>query len=107
MVTTLIIFAFALLGLFIHDRWISKDNVIRNFPIVGHLRYLIMEIGPEFRQYVVAINNEEQPFNRDERDRIYRSTGGKNNYFGFGTDDDILEIGYPIIKPAVFSYGEV
>ena len=108
MFTAVIIAVIVLLvGLFIHDRWISKDNVIRNFPIVGHLRYLIMEVGPELRQYIVANNNEELPFNRDERDWIYRSADGKNNYFGFGTDDDILSIGYPIIKHAVFSYGEV
>ena len=96
-----------LVGLFIHDRWISHDNILRNYPVVGHLRYLLMEAGPELRQYIIANNNEELPFNRDERDWIYRSAKGENNYFGFGTDDQILEIGYPIIKHAVFSHGEV
>ncbi len=96
-----------LLGvLFVYDRWISKDNIIRNFPIIGHLRYLLIEIGPELRQYIVAGNREEAPFNREEREWIYRSAKGENNYFGFGTDDQIYGIGYPIIKHSVFPYGK-
>ena len=94
-------------GLFIRDRFFSEDNIIRNFPIIGHLRYLLIEIGPELRQYIVANNREEAPFNREEREWIYRSARGENNYFGFGTDDQIYGIGYPIIKHAVFPFGEV
>src|SRR5262245_17066032 len=96
----------ALVALFIHDRWISKDNILRNFPIFGRFRYQLIEMGPKLRQYIVANNNEELPFNRDERDWIQRSADGENNYFGFGTDDQILAIGYPIIKHAVFPFGE-
>jgi len=84
-----------------------RDAVWRNFPVIGHLRYWLIEIGPELRQYIVAGNREEAPFNREERDWIYRSARGENNYFGFGTDDQIYGIGYPIIKHAVFPYGEV
>src|SRR6516225_4047415 len=92
--------------LYAHDRWFTADNILRNYPVFGHLRYLFIEMGPKLRQYIVADNNEELPFNRDERDWIARSADGENNYFGFGTDDQILSIGYPIIKHAVFPYGE-
>lgn len=91
----------------IYDLFISQDNVLRNFPVIGHLRYLLIELGPELRQYIVAGNREEAPFNREERDWIYRSADGENNYFGFGTDDQLYGIGYPIIKHAVFPYGQV
>src|SRR5690242_11763609 len=64
--------------------YFSKDNILRNFPLIGHLRYLLIEIGPELRQYIVAGNREEAPFNREERDWIYRSARGENNTFGFG-----------------------
>jgi glutamate synthase (ferredoxin) len=67
----------------------------------------LIEIGPELRQYIVANNREEAPFNREEREWIYRSAEGHNNYFGFGTDDQIYGIGYPIIKHAVFPFGDV
>jgi glutamate synthase domain-containing protein 2 len=96
----------ALVALWIHDRFVSSDPIIRNYPVFGHFRYLLIEAGPKLRQYIVADNREELPFNRDERDWIYRSADGENNYFGFGTDDQILGIGYPIIKHAVFPYGE-
>src|SRR5262245_56487684 len=96
----------AIAALFVHDRWFSHDNIIRNYPVVGHLRYLLIEQGPKLRQYIVADNSEELPFNRDERDWIYRSAEGENNYFGFGTDDQILQLGYPIIKHAMFPHGE-
>jgi glutamate synthase domain-containing protein 2 len=95
-----------LVGLYIHDRWISRDNILRNFPVVGRFRHHLIEMGPKLRQYIVAGNNEELPFNRDERDWIHRSADGENNYFGFGTDDQILAIGYPIIKHSVFPFGE-
>src|SRR5262245_21579611 len=111
MLTTVLLIAVGLVILFligvtIYDRWISHDNILRNFPLLGHMRYLIIAIGPELRQYIIADNNEELPFNRDERDWVSRSADGENNYFGFGTDDQILGIGYPIIKHAVFPYGE-
>src|SRR5262245_22536348 len=94
-------------ALWLHDRYVSKDNILRNYPVFGRIRAMFIEMGPKMRQYIIADNNEELPFNRDERDWIYRSADGKNNYFGFGTDDQILGIGYPIIKHAVFSHGEV
>ena len=83
-----------------------KNAIWHNFPLIGHFRNLLIEIGPELRQYIVAHNREEAPFNRSERDWIYSSAKRENNYFGFGTDDQIYNIGYPIIKHAVFPYGE-
>jgi glutamate synthase domain-containing protein 2 len=100
------VIGWGLLGLLallaIRDRFFSRDNILTNFPVIGHLRYLLIEIGPELRQYIVAGNREEQPFNREEREWIYRSARGENNLFGFGTDDQIYGTGYPIIKHAVF-----
>lgn len=96
-----------LVALAIHDRFFTTDNILRNFPVVGHLRHLLIEVGPELRQYIVANNREEAPFNREEREWIYRSARGENNYFGFGTDDQVYGVGYPIIKHAVFPHGEM
>ena len=83
-----------------------KSAVRRNFPLLGNLRYFLIEIGPELRQYIVANNREELPFSRNEREWIYRSAERKNNYFGFGTDEMIYGIGYPIIKHAAFPHGD-
>lgn len=88
-----------------HDLLQRKKAILRNFPIIGHLRYLLIEIGPEIRQYLVAHNREEAPFNRLEREWIYHSADRQNNYFGFGTDDQLYGIGYPIIKHATLPKG--
>lgn len=79
----------------------KKHAVKHNFPIVGHFRYLLESIGPELRQYIVANNREELPFNRRQRSWIYASSKKENNYQGFGTDQDMSSAGYVLIKPAL------
>ncbi|MGC4892396.1 FMN-binding glutamate synthase family protein [Micromonospora sp. DT31] len=83
---------------------LQRDHALRrNFPVLGRARYLIESIGPELRQYVVAANDEERPFTRDQRRWVYASAKQENNYFGFGTDNDIEHTsGYPIIKHRTF-----
>ncbi len=66
-----------------------KHAILHNFPVVGHFRYLLEAIGPELRQYIVTGNDEERPFNRDQRRWVYASSKRQNNYFGFGTDNDL------------------
>jgi glutamate synthase domain-containing protein 2 len=86
-----------------HDVIQRKHAILRNFPVVGHARYLIERIGPELRQYVVAGNDEERPFSRDQRRWVYSSAKLENNYFGFGTDNDVEHTaGYVIIKHRTF-----
>jgi glutamate synthase (ferredoxin) len=72
-----------------HDLVQRKHAILRNFPVVGHARYWLEAIGPELRQYVVAGNDEERPFSRDQRRWVYASAKLENNYFGFGTDNDL------------------
>ncbi|MEO3770351.1 hypothetical protein [Micromonospora sp. B9E7] len=53
---------------------IQRDHaLLRNFPVLGRARYLLEAIGPELRQYIVAGNNEERPFTRDQRRWVYAS----------------------------------
>ncbi|WP_430782737.1 glutamate synthase-related protein [Actinoplanes sp. G11-F43] len=87
----------------VRDLFQRDHALLRNFPVLGHGRYLIEAIGPELRQYVVAGNDEERPFTRDQRRWVYASAKKENNYFGFGTDNDIeYTAGYPIIKHRTF-----
>ena len=86
-----------------HDLIQRRHAILRNFPVLGHGRYLIERIGPELRQYVVAGNDEERPFSRDQRRWVYASAKLENNSFGFGTDNDIeYTPGYVIIKHRTF-----
>jgi len=87
----------------IYDVFQRKRAIVRNFPVIGHFRYMFEAIGPELRQYIVTNNNEERPFSRDQRRWIYSSAKKQNNYFGFGTDNDLESSpNYLIIKHAAF-----
>jgi glutamate synthase domain-containing protein 2 len=93
----------ALAALAARDLLQREHALLRNFPLLGRARYLLESLGPELRQYIVAGNNEERPFTRDQRRWVYASAKRQNNYFGFGTDNDIeYTPGYPIIKHRTF-----
>ncbi len=94
-----------LLVVAIRDIFIQKSHTIsHNYPIVGHLRYWLESIGPEMRQYFVANNREELPFNRIERGWIYASAKKENNYEGFGTDRDIYAHQHIFVKNQMMAF---
>tara|TARA_R110002050_G_scaffold24083_3_gene64356 strand:- start:144748 stop:146295 length:1548 start_codon:yes stop_codon:yes gene_type:complete len=98
-----VIIALAIIA--IRDVFFQKKHTIsHNFPLVGHLRYMLEKIGPELRQYLVANNREELPFNRIERGWIYASAKHENNYEGFGTDRDIYAHQHIFINNAMMPY---
>ncbi len=100
---TLILVGVLLVIIAIHDLFQKHHAILRNFPLLGHLRYLFEAVGPELRQYIVTGNDEERPFSRDQRRWIYASSKKQNNYFGFGTDNDIeLSANYLILKQSTF-----
>ena len=102
----LVVVGVFLVGLFIHDVTQKKHAILRNFPIIGHLRYLLEKAGPELRQYIVADNDEERPFSRDERRFVYATAKQQNSYFGFGTDNDIAKPGYVLLRHNAFPHPE-
>ncbi|HUH69882.1 MAG TPA: FMN-binding glutamate synthase family protein [Mycobacterium sp.] len=80
-----------------------RHTILRNYPIIGHLRFLLEAVGPELRQYIVTDNDAERPFSRDQRRWVYTSSKLTNRYFGFGTDKDLERVhNYLIIKHAAF-----
>ena len=94
----------ALAGVAAHDLLQRRHSLLRAFPVLGHGRYLVEMLGPELRQYVVASNDEERPFSRDQRRYIYASSKGVDNYFGFGSDSDLEHAqDYPVIKQRTFA----
>jgi len=79
-------------GVLAHDLLQKRHAILRNFPVVGHFRYLLEEVGPELRQYIVTSNDEERPFSRDQRRWVYASSKREINTFGFGTDNDLEDV---------------
>jgi glutamate synthase domain-containing protein 2 len=76
-------------GLAAYDLVQRRHAILRNFPVVGHLRFVLEAFGPELRQYIVTSNDEERPFSRDQRRWVYASAKRQINTFGFGTDNDL------------------
>src|SRR5213592_2643833 len=90
-------------GVAVADLRQKKHSLLRNFPVVGHFRYLLESVGPELRQYIVTGNDEERPFSRDQRRWVYASSKLQNNYFGFGSDAELENSpNHIIIKHAAF-----
>lgn len=93
-----------LIILAVRDILQRNHTISHNYPIIGHFRYLFEKIGPEIRQYFVANNREELPFNRIERGWVYASAKKENNYEGFGTDRDIYAHQHIFINNAMMPY---
>lgn len=108
MAWTIVLAVLAVLALFlvavaVYDLVQRKHAILRNFPIIGHFRYLLEAVGPELRQYIVTDNNEERPFSRDDRRWVYSIAKQSNPYFGFGTDNDLEQSrNYAIFKQSMF-----
>lgn len=84
----------ALFGLGIRDKIQKKHSVLRNYPIVGHIRYLLERIAPELRQYIVESDNEETPFSRAQRSVVYQRSKSVTDVQAFGTKIDVMKPNY-------------
>jgi len=88
----------ALMALALFDRFQRQHSVMRNYPLLGRLRYLFESAGPELRQYFVESNTSGRPFNRDQRDLMYRRSKGIPAIKPFGTEQDVYAEGYGFIS---------
>lgn len=84
----------ALFALGVRDKFQKKHSVLRNYPIIGHFRYLIEYIAPELRQYIVESDNEETPFSRAQRSVVYQRSKGVTDVQAFGTKIDVMRPNY-------------
>ncbi len=88
--------------MFVIDRTQTGDAVRRNYPVVGRFRHIFTELGEFFRQYFFAMDREELPFNRAQRDYVKRATTGKGNTIAFGSTRNLEVPGTPIFVNAPF-----
>lgn len=72
----------------------KRHAVLRNYPVLGHMRYLLENIRPEIQQYFIEKNVEGKPFNRDTRSLIYARSKGENSHKAFGTEREVNQMGY-------------
>lgn len=91
-----------LIILFVIDITQTKDAIRRNYPVIGRFRTLFTTLGEFFRQYFFALDREEMPFNRAERDWVYRSSRGGDNTIAFGSTKNLNPVGTVIFVNCPF-----
>ena len=91
-----IIVPYILIG--IHDIMSVSHTVLRNYPVIGHLRYILEFIRPEIQQYYIETDSSGTPYSREIRSLVYQKAKGVRETIAFGTKNDLTSVGY------VFSY---
>ena len=97
---------FALLCLFLvglgwRDTRQRRHSVLRNYPVIGHLRFLLEFIRPELRQYFIESDHEAAPFSRQQRSLVYQRAKGDSDKRPFGTQLDVHATGYEWINHSI------
>jgi glutamate synthase domain-containing protein 2 len=88
----------ALAGLGLRDARQTRRAVLRNYPVIGHLRFLLEYIRPELRQYFLESDSEATPFSRQQRSLVYQRAKDEPDKRPFGTQRDVGAIGYEWIN---------
>lgn len=88
----------ALVGVGVHDLRQTRHAILRNYPVMGHLRFLFEFIRPEIRQYFIESDSEAAPFSRAQRSLVYQRAKGQPDNQPFGTHLDVGKQGYEWIN---------
>lgn len=87
----------------IYDITQKKHAILRNFPIIGHGRYILEGIRPEIMQYFVETDTEGRPFNRIFRNVIYQRAKNVNDTAPFGTQMNVYRSGYEWMDHTIYA----
>ena len=79
----------------------TSQSIRRNFPVLGHMRYLLEGIRPEIQQYFIEQNQEGRPFARESRSLVYQRAKGVRDTVPFGTQLNVYETGYEWINHSI------
>lgn len=96
-----LIFLVACLG--VADVAQKQHAILRNFPVVGHFRYLLESVSPEIQQYFIETNTSGRPFSRNLRALVYRRAKGVNDTQPFGTQRDINVEDYVALRHSIYA----
>jgi glutamate synthase domain-containing protein 2 len=85
----------------LYDLQQSHHAILRNYPLIGHLRFMLEAIRPEIRQYFLESESEASPFSRAQRTLVYTRAKGQSDKRPFGTQLDVRAIGYEWINHSI------
>ena len=83
-----------LVALGVYDLQQTGHAILRNYPIIGHLRFLLEFVRPELRQYFIEGDHDAVPFSRSQRSLVYARAKGQTDKVPFGTQVDVHAVGY-------------
>ncbi len=89
-----------LIGLY--DVFQEKHTILRNFPFLGHFRYLLESIGPELHQYFVEDGTDGRPIDRNHRAYVYERAKRVQQNHPFGTELDVYRSGYEWMHHSIY-----
>lgn len=85
----------------LHDLIQTRHSILRNYPIIGHMRYILETIRPEIRQYFLESDIDEQPFSRAQRSVVYQRAKNVPDGQAFGTKEDVADSGFEWITHSI------
>ncbi len=91
--TAALLFAL-LVAVGVYDLRQTRRSILRNYPIIGHLRFIMEFVRPEIRQYFLEGDNEATPFSRSQRSLVYQRAKGESDKRPFGTQLAVYAEGY-------------
>jgi glutamate synthase domain-containing protein 2 len=100
---SLFIFEIPIFALGIRDTFQKTHTILRNYPVLGHFRYLLEEIRPEIQQYFIERFDDGRPFSREQRSVVYQRAKGDIDTSAFGTQHDLYESGVEWLEHSIRS----
>ena len=91
----------ALVALGVYDLRQTKRSILRNYPLTGHIRFMLESFRPEIRQYFFEGDNDAAPFSRAQRSLVYQRAKAQVDKRPFGTQLDVHAEGYEWINHSV------
>lgn len=81
-----------------------RHSILRNYPIVGHARFLMEKIRPEIQQYFVESNTDGTPYDREIRDLVYARAKGEEDAEPFGTERNVYAVGHEFVTHSLRAF---
>jgi glutamate synthase domain-containing protein 2 len=100
--TVLAVLILSLIGIYIWDKQQKSHALLRNYPIIGHFRYIFESLGVYIRDYFITNDREELPFNRAERTWVYQAAKNVDPLVAFGSTRDLKPVGTVLFVDAPF-----
>jgi glutamate synthase domain-containing protein 2 len=94
----------AVVALGVYDLIQRRHSILRNYPILGHARFMLEAIRPELQQYFIERNYDGRPYDRDTRTSIYERAKAIQDEQAYGTERDLGEPGYEWLLQSIHSF---